>query len=128
MSVNAKAVQGVYPDFFVDYSLVLLAKGNLKIASSPTITSPAPGMVAFNWVNNGGTNGANHNDKAVLAIYSEEEDDSISTTSGAMRSSGTANLAAPGWSGKEVHAWIAFVTDAGDKYSNSKYLGKVMIS
>ena len=57
-SVNSEAVAGVFPAFTVDYPKILLSKGSLPNATSPTAASTVAGKLAFTWVDNSGINSA----------------------------------------------------------------------
>ena len=49
-SVNSDAIAGVYPAITVDYPKILLSKGSLPNATSPTAASTAAGKLTFTWI------------------------------------------------------------------------------
>ncbi len=54
-SYNVKnAITGVHPDLKIDFSMVLLGRGDLPNANSPTVSSSSPGKVDFIWTDNSG--------------------------------------------------------------------------
>ena len=63
-SYNVKnALTGEYPDFQVDYAMVLLGRGDLPNAGSLTATSSSPGSLEFSWTDNSGKGKARGTDR-----------------------------------------------------------------
>ena len=129
MGRNIKAaIKGVYPEFSIDYHKVLLSKGKLHNAGAPGAEGNGAGKVKFSWLDNSGDNDMAYNDdKAVLIAYCPETNQSVYTLNGGIRSAENAILNVVLFSGKTVEAWIAFVTKDGSKFSDSVYLGNVMV-
>src|SRR5688572_13327441 len=119
------AVTGEYPDLSIDFSLVLVAKGNLPGAPSPAAATVPGGKISFSWMDNSGVGQAKPKDKAILVAYLAERNECIFTMKGGDRSMATAVLDTPYFSGKEVHTWLAFITEKGQEVSPSVYTGKI---
>jgi hypothetical protein len=122
------AVSGEYPDLAIDYSLVLVAKGNLPNAPSPAASAQSGGKIGFSWTDNSGIGQAQGSDKAIVVAYLPDRNECIYMTKAADRRSGAAVLDVPSFSGKEVHTWLAFVTEKGREVSPSVYTGKLTVS
>ena len=73
-SYNIKNVfTGEYPDLSIDYSLVMLSRGDLPNADSPSAISSSPGSLDFSWTDNTGKGKALKTDKAFVAIYCKKK-------------------------------------------------------
>jgi hypothetical protein len=75
------AVTGASPDFTIDYSLVLMSRGDLPNALNPAAEAGTAGLVNFTWANNTGAGKAAATDKAMLVIYCPERQQCVYTTS-----------------------------------------------
>jgi hypothetical protein len=123
----AKALTGTYPDFALDYSRCLLAKGPLHNAAAPTSNSTVAGEIAFSWVDNSGFNNALATDTSILMAYCEELNQAIYFRPGPARSAAAAILAMPGYSGKTFHTWLSFISEKGE-LATSTYTGAVIVA
>lgn len=121
------AIGGVFPLYHIDYSHVLVSRGNLPNVQAPPATSPAAGAVKWQWTDNSGMGKADANDTAILVVYSEDLNISVYTTAGALRSAGTATLNIPGLSGKTVQTWIGFLSADGKDVATSEFTGQLNI-
>jgi hypothetical protein len=121
------AVIGQYPELAIDYSLVQVARGTLPNANSPAAAAQTQGRIAFTWENNSGTGQAGTRDKAILVAYLPERDACVFAKT-ADRSAGSATLDVPSFAGREVHTWLAFITEKGEDVSPSIYTGKIAVS
>lgn len=123
----AQAVGGVYPNVFIDYSKVVVAKGSLKKADNPSVAAPAAGTLRFNWADNTALGNATATDKAILVAYCPEKEDCLFTVDGGNRSQGIGMLDVSFFSGKEVHTWISFRSADGKLAADSIYIGSVLV-
>jgi len=122
------AVTGIYPDLELQYSMVLVARGSsLPNADNPAAVSTAAGKIGFSWTNNSGIGAARPEDRSILVAYCPELKQSLFTASGAARSTGSAVLNVPAFSGKLVHSWIAFISENGREVSTSIYTGQLNV-
>ncbi|HWW39580.1 DUF6266 family protein [Pedobacter sp.] len=118
------AINGTYPDFVIDPALVLVSFGQLAQASSSNVTSQQPNTLTFTW--EPGKHA--YDDRAMFVAYNLEEGIAESDTSAAKTQNkiGTFVLS-KGFSGKEVHVYLAFVSEDRKSRSNSQYLGKIRV-
>ena len=121
------AVTGAFPNIAIDYSKVLLSKGNLQNAVSPTVTSAGGGIVKFGWGDNSGIPMANADDKCVMALYCPELHKAVYTWDGATRHTGAATINAGIFLGKTVETWIAFISADGKEPSASVFTGQLVV-
>ena len=127
-SYNIKNVfTGEYPNLSIDYSLVLLSRGDLPNAGSPSATSSAPGMLDFSWIDNTGKGKAQKTDKAFVAAYFVEKNNWQYDLDVADRSDGGYSFDVKHFSGKTVHTYIGFISRDGTEVSDSIYTGIVEI-
>ena len=121
-------ITGTYPTFDIDYSNVLVSRGDLPNAFSPTAGSATSGTVNFNWVNNSGVGKAQPTDTSVLVVYSADRNQCIYTTAGAARSAGSASISVPAFKGLNVETYIGFLSADGKNIASSVYTGQVTVA
>lgn len=126
--VLVNGIAGTYPDYSINYSEVLLSRGDIRQPFKPTVASAKIDTVTFSWTTNSGMGKSRPDDKAVMVAYCEKLDVSAYIIEGPPRSSGTGELELPGFGGEEVHTWIAFISADGKDVCNSIYAGKVTIA
>lgn len=123
------AVTGTYPNFELNYSLVLVSRGDLPNVLNPTAVPAAQaGSVTFNWTNNAGVGKAKANDKALLMIYCPATKQSVYTTGSAARSAQTETLDVSLFSGQVVETYIGFISADGKDMASSLYTGQLTIA
>src|SRR5271154_635876 len=67
-SYNVKnVITGNNPDLKIDYSRVLLGRGDLTNVSIPVVTPSSEGQLIFNWTDNSGTGSAKSTDQVFVA-------------------------------------------------------------
>ena len=130
MSYNLNnAVVGTYPDFLVDFTNSLVSRGGLTGALNPTVESIAVGQINFAWVDNTVDGNARATDKAMVLAYNPSKKEAVYVTDGVDRSVANQTLTVPDqYSGDEVHAFIAFISEDGKEVANSKYIGSVVVA
>lgn len=130
MSYNVNsALTGVYPDFLIDYSLVLVSKGSLTGVHSGYAASSTPSQIMVSWVDNSNQGNALPSDKSLIMLLNPSRGEAIYTTSGPLRSLGIANFdLPPQYFGESIEVYLGFISDAGTKVSNSSYLGSVIVT
>lgn len=110
-SYNVKnAITGVHPDLKIDFSMVLLGRGDLPNANSPTVSSSSPGKLDFSWTDNSGKGIALPTDKAYVAVYHEELNQWIHALDLAPRSAGACTIDVSIFIGKPLQTWIGFIS------------------
>jgi hypothetical protein len=125
MSYHLKyAVSGIFPNFTIDYPNTLLCKGGLPGPHEPFLTKAGLNMIAFNWSYLYGK----ADDTAIIVIYHETLGEVIYEPTNVMRYTGKVLLIVPGHlSGQPVHCWLAFKPANGRDFSNSAYLGTIVV-
>ena len=126
-SFNMKnAVAGVYPDYYVETSLLVLSRGDLPNAPLAAATCTVAGELSFTWKDNSGIGKANAADKSILIAYSPDQRRTVYTIEGAPRSAEVAVLTVSDFSGLKVETYLAFIAADGT-IANSVYAGQVTI-
>jgi len=127
-SYNVKnAISGTHQALTINYSMVLLGRGDLPNAASPSAQSLNNGELVFNWTDNTATGQARANDKLYVAVYCEEVNNWISRVTETTRNDGTFTLKLDLFKGKPVQTYIGFITADGKDVSDSAYTGPVNI-
>lgn len=122
------ALAGTYPSFSLNYSKVLVSKGVLLNAGSPTATAAGGGIVKFDWADNSGLAMANADDKCILVVHCPALNQSVYKTGGTVRSTGTDSLNVNIFTGRTVETWLGFITTEGKEVATSLYAGQVVVS
>ena len=123
------AVKGEGATLDLEYSMVLVSRGNkLPNAANPTAAAGTPGNIAFNWENNAGTGDALPGDQAILVAFCPSLKQSVFTTAGPARSTGSGILNVAAFAGREVHTWISFLSENGKHVATSVYTGAVTVA
>jgi hypothetical protein len=127
--IISEAITGTYPDFLIDYSKVLISKGNLTGPWNAVASSPAPSVLNIIWTDNTGSGTAKDTDKAVLLVYNPVQSQYVFTLDGADRLESADSLALPAdFSGDTVEVWIAFISADKKTISTSIYAGNVVVA
>ena len=127
-SFNVKnAITGTYPALTINYPMVLLGRGDLPNAASPSALSLHEGELILTWVDNSGTGQSRATDKLYMAAYCEEYNSWIANVIETTRSAGTYSLKLDLFKGKPVQTYFGFITADGKDVSDSVYTGEVQI-
>ncbi len=121
--LRGNAILGNAPDFTIDYSQLVVAKGPVRPAADVNVRR-TDGKLAFTWTNNSDQPGAAKYDKAILVFFDEKNNFVSFTMEGGDRESGNGRLAIDKFFKDPVHTWVSFVRDDG-KTADSVYCGKV---
>ena len=132
MSYNLNhAVTGAYPNFSIDYPNALVSHGQLNGAIGAGVTSTNPASVDFTWADNSGpgSSKASTTDKAMLLLYNASKGIAVYNLDGASRDTGAQSLNTPAdFSGDDVEAFMAFISEDGSQVSDSVYVGSVTVA
>lgn len=134
-SYNIKnGISGVYPAFEIDYTKVLVSRGDLPNSTAPVVTAEADSVVKFTWTDGSGNSsaaGSAHSahptDMSILVVYCKELNRTLYVFGGAARSAETDSIAVLLFAGKKVQTWMGFVSADGSKSSNSIYTGEITV-
>lgn len=123
-----QAITGTSPLFAIEYSRVLVSRGELEGALDAIAASTSVGCITFTWTNNtDGGNQAKATDRAILAAYCPALHQTVYTTTGATRSMGTQVLEVSRFNGHEVHTYMGFVAEDGELVATSVYTGSLLV-
>jgi hypothetical protein len=122
--LSKNAVTGEYPNFVIEPTLALVSFGQLDQATTASAVSESTNSLTFNW--EGGR--YVYDDRAMFLVYDIENGMAEFDTSAAKRQfkQGIFTLT-KNFSGKQVHVYLAFVSENRKNRSNSQYLGKVTV-
>jgi Family of unknown function (DUF6266) len=121
------AITGLFPNFAIDYSKVLVSRGIMPNVLGPTVVSGAGSILTWSWTD-GGSSGTQPTDQAVLVAYCPEMKQAIFTTNGGDRSALTADLNLLTFSGKLVETYIGFISVDHRSVATSIFTGEVTVS
>ena len=128
MSYTVKhAIVGAYPDYEIDYTKLLVARGPLPGASNP-VAQAVTGKIKLTWDDNSGIGEARPTDKVMVVALNMEKSEAAYITHGAPRSAQLEELTvSPFWIGNEVGVYLAFITENGKDVATSVYCGSLTI-
>lgn len=121
------AIDGIFPNLQVEYSTVLVSRGDLPNVLNPAAAVAATGILTFTWTDNTGVGIAKSNDKAILVAYCPAKNQSIYSTGPALRSAGTGQLNIAGFKGEQVETYIGFMSDNKRNTATSIYTRQVTV-
>ncbi len=122
------AVTGVYPNFSISFTDLLVSRGDLPNILAPVASMDAGSVLTVNWTDNSGVGSAKPDDKAILVAYCPAMNQTIYTTGSAFRSAGTDSLLLGSFTGMQVHTYIGFMSDNGLNIASSIYTGQFLVS
>ncbi len=122
------AVAGNYPDLEIDFSKVILTKGELDGANNTIVSNYSPSEVTFSWDDNSGKALNKATDLAVMVVYNQTRDRHLLLIGPDTRASETGTVSFPVYyPGDTIHCWFAFVSEDGASCSTSNYLGSFIL-
>jgi len=130
LSYNLKnAIIGSSPDFKISFSKILLSTGSIGDPQDPFMTMAAPGIIAFNWIYNPQIfSYQNPDDVCLLIAFFESNPKIIYQITSTRRTVQKALLTIPDdFHGQKAHCWLAFKSASKYKFSNSVYLGTMVV-
>lgn len=126
VSLNKRAMMtGVYPNFKVDYSKLILSKGILKTGEELKV-SATDNVISFTWKAEEKMAWPEATDLVIMIAYFPKKDKTIVKIAGNARSTGADQMVVPP-SLKNAHSetYIAFVAADRLQVSDSTYLGNL---
>lgn len=125
-SYNVKnAIAGVYPEFMIDYPMVLVSRGDLPNVHSTNVSSPNAESLKFSWTDNSGKGKANSTDVAFAAVYNEENGQWTYKMNLSARNAGECIMDLRLFKDKVVHSYFGFISADGKEVTDSIYTGLV---
>lgn len=123
-----RAVMGSSPDFQLDYTQVLISRGDLLGAEGAVASAGTGGQINFTWADNTNTGHARPSDRAIVVAHCPALNQSLYAFPEATRRSGTAILDTSAFSGRTVHTWLGFISKNGKEVADSVYTGALVMS
>lgn len=118
------AIDGIAPNFEVDYQNASVSRGTLSEPLNASTDLTTPGQIEFSWDDNSDEGNANSTDKAMLLAYNPLKKESISLLNGAQRDASAEIITIPSsYSGDNLELFMAFISEDETELSNSIYLG-----
>jgi hypothetical protein len=129
MGFNLKhAIIGTYPEYEIEYSKVLVSRSPLPEALNPSAVSNCVAEIVFSWDDNSSRINARADDKALLVVYSPVRQKAEWVLSGQTRIGGIQNITlSEGFSGDEVHCYMAFQNASQRVVSDSRFVGSLRV-
>jgi hypothetical protein len=122
------AFTGVYPDQKIDFSKVLLSRGNLPVTNNIDV-KVVDNRIEFTWDKNTVTDRIKGSDRVMLLAYLPKENRAVSLIGGAERLEGGEHLIIPEYKhGIHIETYVSFVSADYKSISNSVYTGEVFNS
>ncbi len=129
MSYNLNnALDGDFPEYFIDYTRALVSRGSLPGALNPQVQSTTLNQVSFTWQDNSQDSTASATDKVLLVVLNPVKQKAITIIGGNERSVGEQAIEVPStFAGNEVQCYIAFQNANQSVLSNSVYVGSIIV-
>ncbi len=118
--LTTTAITGEYPDYKIDFSKALVARGR-ALPAQDAKARIEPDRIVFQWKDNSSTE-ATSSDQAILVAWCPEDEWEFFTLTGGSRSSCEGSLQVAVRKGVEYHTWISFIKKNGQA-ADSVYTG-----
>lgn len=131
--ILSQAVGGVYPDLYIDYSAVEIARGDLKKAAGAAVTITEDEQLRFTWTDNTGMGTGAATDQAILVAYCPETNDLLWTADGSQRADAEGlldlRLLMKAMEGRAftVHTWMSFRARDGKRVADGVWVGEILV-
>ena len=131
--ILSQAVGGVFPDLYIDYSAVEIARGDLKKAANAAVAFTDDEQLRFTWTDNTGMGTADATDQAILVVYCPETNDLLWTADGGRRDAGEGlldiGLLMKVMQGREftLHTWMSFRERGGKRVADGVWVGREVL-
>ena len=120
------AISGVYPNYAIDFTKLVLSRGSLPGVLNPEATSTVPGSIDFTWDNNSYEADANDDDQVFMVVIHPLTNKAVTVVGGNTRASGSDSFVVPElFIGQEVQCYIGFTNANESQVSDSSYAGAV---
>jgi hypothetical protein len=119
-------ITGVYPSFAIDYSKVLVSRGDLPNGASPAAVLNG-NAIDFSWADNSGTGHAKSTDQLLLVAWCAELKQVEWQLNAAKRSDAAGSLSVARFAGSEVQTWMGFMSADGRYIASSVFMGEFTV-
>lgn len=124
--VRMFTLTGEYPNRRIDFSKVLVTKGQMQLPEDATVTLTEFGL-AFTWNTETEAKGIHYSDQVMMLAYFPELEKAKYMTAGAQRHQGKDLLVLNGIPhGHIAEIYISFISDNRKSISDSVYLGQLI--
>lgn len=128
-SYNLKnAISGTMPNLEVDFSMVLVSRGDLPAATTLSAVSSATGKLNLAWTDNTGKGKAQATDQLMLVVFCPSLEESVYDLFGATRGDQTLVYDLPvEFSGETIEVYTSWISEDRKEVATSKYAGSVVV-
>ncbi len=117
------------PDFVIDYTKVIISKGDLPGVQNPAVVALGTNKLEFSWEDNSGQGEAKATDTIVLVIYAPSTGLYYTQWDTATRAATVLGVTLPSFfSGIEVQCWLGAATADHKNAATSSALGAVIVT
>lgn len=128
------AIQGEYPDYWIDFSKVMMSKGDLPVPVNASVALSG-NLLTFKWDGVPQRGNTRNEDQVMLLAYLPDTRNAAFVVGGPGRSAGEAVLeifpqmgnAAGNGNDTVAETYIGFISNDREQVSDSVYLGKVYL-
>ncbi len=121
------SVTGTYPDFTIDYTRLVIAKGSLPRLGQVSVTVSANGTIDMTWDTTLFL-GVDPTDKVKIVFNDPDMKSWFISDDNTIRSDGSMTVTIPqSWSGLKVHCWVYAVSSTGKTTSMSQYVSELQL-
>lgn len=125
--VVKNAVGGSYPDVEINYSRVLVSRGDLT-PPKDVVATISEHCVTITWTDNSAEGSADASDLSMPLAYNVSKGQAVFEIAATTRSSKSVALPLPSdWIGDTIQLYLGFITEDGMEVANSVYLGSKMV-
>ncbi|PNQ72511.1 hypothetical protein C1T31_12045 [Hanstruepera neustonica] len=123
-----EALTAIPGGFEIDFTKVLISKGDLRGMETPTLAAAANQVLDLGWADNSGQGNASPLDQLVAVVFAPATQLYQIFEFVGTREETAVQLTLPGFmAGQEVQVWASFVTETGKLAATSTYLGAVTV-
>jgi len=123
--IRLSCLTGVYPERKVDFSKILVSKGEMPVPENAAVSLNEFGVL-FTWDSEAKAPGIHYSDRVMLMAYLPDLKQAKFELSGAQRNEGSDLLSLSGIAhGYTTEIFISFMADDRKSISNSVYLGQL---
>lgn len=129
-SYNLKnALAGTMPNLEIDFSMVLVSRGDLPLTTAISAASATAGRLDLTWTDNTGKGKAKAGDQLMLVVFCPALAEASYSVADATRSEGSLQYILPAdFSRENAEVYVGWLSEDGKDVSNSKYLGRIAIA